>query len=80
LSVCFWLFGSVGKGKNWARITILVITGLYIAMQPLALQITLASALPEAVVRISQLLLWIAASALLLAPASRDWYRALKER
>jgi peptidoglycan/LPS O-acetylase OafA/YrhL len=80
LSLSYWLFGSMRNGKNWARITIFVITALYIVMQPLALQVTLAGPLPEAVVRISQLLFWIAASALLLAPASRDWYRALKER
>jgi hypothetical protein len=79
-ALCFWLFGSLRKGKNWARITILVITALYVAMQPLALQITLSGPLPEAVVRISQLLLWIAAAVLLLTPASRAWYRALKAR
>jgi hypothetical protein len=78
LSVCFWLFGSVSKGKNWARITILVITAFYIAMQPFSLQVTLAGPLPEAIVRIAQVLLWIAASTLLLVPASRAWYRALK--
>ena len=77
LSVCFWLFGSVSKGKNWARITILVITAFYAAMQPFALKITLAGPLPEGIVRISQLLSWIAASSLLLAPASRNWYRAV---
>jgi hypothetical protein len=34
--------------------------------------------LPEAIVRISQLLLWVASAVLLLAPASRAWYRTLK--
>jgi hypothetical protein len=77
-ALCFWLFGSVRKGKNWARITILVMTALYIAMQPWGVPITLAAALPEAIVRIAQLLLWISASALLLAPASRAWYLSTK--
>jgi hypothetical protein len=79
LSVCFWLFGSLRKGKNWARITILVMTALYIAVQPLTLQVTLAGPSPDAIVKVLQLLLWVAASVLLLGPSSRAWYAAMKE-
>jgi hypothetical protein len=79
LALCFWVFGSLRKGKHWARITIFVLTAFYIVTQPLALPVTLAGPLPEAIVKISQVLMWISASALLLAPASRAWYLSTKE-
>jgi hypothetical protein len=75
----FWIFGGLRRGRNWARITVLVVTILYVAMQPLVFLQTLAEPPLDATVKILQLVLWVVAAILLFLPRSSAWYRAMKE-
>lgn len=79
--ICFWLLDGVGKGKNWARIVLLVLFLLGVAgslLTPVMIK-ALGQSVPESTVlewsvMLVQDGLMIAALFLMFSPSARPWF------
>lgn len=88
--IAAWLYYMVAKGKNWARITLLIFVLLEILASILSVIIaarapmfdetppTLSDLLIRYFPPILQLVLRIVAVMLLFGPTSSDWFKAMK--
>ena len=77
--IVYWIFGAVGKGKNWARILLAVLLGinaLVIAVMGKALLAVMAvNGTWQVVIYLVQLLTYAVAVVLTFMPNARPWFK-----
>jgi hypothetical protein len=77
-----WIYKSIGKGRNWARILFLVFTGIGLVAMPFTLRFMPKGFLQpgQLIVMAINTLLQAYVAYLLLTRPVREWFRAMKRR
>jgi len=77
-----WLYRAIGRGRNWARILFLILSGLSLLSLPLIFFSVKAGtqSLIEGLVSIVNLGISFYACYLLLTAPAREWFHAMKGR
>lgn len=80
LAIVAFLIFMIGMGKNWARITFLVLFIVGIPFTVLPLSKSLLTNLFSGVLGIGQIILQIIALIFLFQKPSSDWFKSMKKR
>jgi hypothetical protein len=73
----FWILRAVAKGRNWGRISVLVLSIVGSLATLLSIQTLMDRSAIDVIVRF---VMWITATVLLFTPTASSWYREMKDR
>jgi uncharacterized membrane protein HdeD (DUF308 family) len=78
LGLMYWIYSSIGKGRNWARIltTVLVVVGLLFSFW--AVPVMFAQSTLSGITYLVQTALNVWATVLLYKEPANTWFRAMK--
>ena len=75
-AIVFWILAAAGKGRNWGRITLTVLTALSVVVTVLVGPAKLVPDLAQRVLYLAQLAVEVVGVVLLFLPASNAWFAA----
>jgi hypothetical protein len=71
----FWILRAVAQGRNWGRITVLVLSAVGSLATLMSIQTLMDRSAIDVIVRFA---MWITATVLLFTPTASAWYREMK--